>query len=307
MSSAAITAVTASGTNEFHGDGFYDYTDADWREDDRRRWRRARHKRRTQAGAVRPHAGRPDRQGPHALLLRLRGQEQRGAETLTLGGGVLPNAGIGHLASQAGPTTAPFDEDLIFGKLDWQLAPDHYLARSSTARRRSSPTSAGRTPSLRAPTRRTTRPLRPEAPVDHGALDQRGAPRLRGHLLEPARDSIGNGASSRPAALDHHQHRRRPRLPGQGPEGLVASRTTSPYDFNWNGTARRQGGREGEVGHESTRCEQQPVQPAVPLRRQRTASRAVSRGVRRAARERRTAPRAPRTRSSASTSRTTGR
>ncbi len=119
LSSVAITALTKSGTNEFHGDVFFDYTDQDWRA--------------TRPAEYASAGGKVDSQekqygasfgGPiiKDTLFFFGSYEKK--EFVTPGD-VRPgeNFPIGDLPPElqplVGATAVPFDEDLYFGKLTW--------------------------------------------------------------------------------------------------------------------------------------------------------------------------------------------
>lgn len=141
VSSAAITAVTRSGTNELHGDAYFDRTGTDWR-------------------ALTPF----EKQNEAATGLKLppSTQDEFGFD---LGGPIkkdqvhfffaydgknindsrivspqhladLPNAGIvPTLVADAGSTIGTFHEDLLFGKVDAQINDENKLTLSAKLRR----------------------------------------------------------------------------------------------------------------------------------------------------------------------------
>ena len=128
--SAIITAVTRSGTNEFHGEIFGTYQDPSW----------------VEQGAIDQRAGRdqPDVEreqygfalgGPiiqdrlHFFVTYERKDEGRAS-------GVFVNnsAYAAQFASETGNFASPFEQDLLFGKLSWQIDDRQRLEVSGTYR-----------------------------------------------------------------------------------------------------------------------------------------------------------------------------
>ena len=142
VSSAAITAVTRSGTNEFHIDGFYDHTAENWRAAtpaEKKAGKKSDSKQ-DQYGLT---LGGPIIQDRMHYFFSYEGKDNKDPKTVTLGAGVDPTGAPPQIASAIGPTNAPFKEDLFFGKLDWSIAPDHYLEATFKYRKEKETTNAG--------------------------------------------------------------------------------------------------------------------------------------------------------------------
>lgn len=126
ISSAAITAVTKSGTNEFHGDFFWDrYNTPSWRAPTPAEERPGRSKApsgETQYGAS---FGGPIIQDRLFFFGTYEKKEFEIPQTISAGSLETGYTVTPDLAALTGPTSAPFDEDLWFGKLTWQPGDDH--------------------------------------------------------------------------------------------------------------------------------------------------------------------------------------
>jgi outer membrane receptor protein involved in Fe transport len=127
VSSAAITAVTRSGTNEFHIDGFYDHTSQHWRAATPAELANGGIKAESKQDQYGITFGGPLIRDRMHYFFSYEGKDNKDPKTVVLGGGVPPGLLPANILAQAGPTNAPFKEDLVFGKLDWQLNPDQYL------------------------------------------------------------------------------------------------------------------------------------------------------------------------------------
>ncbi|WP_431287829.1 carboxypeptidase regulatory-like domain-containing protein [Roseateles chitinivorans] len=140
VSSAAITAVTKSGTNEFHGEIYGDRTGTNWRS------MNSLEKDREAQGISRPSSEKYEYGasigGPivkdklHFFVAydakRIEDSRQIAGQNFEK----LPNAGIvPELLARRGSQVDPFHEDLFFGKLDAQLNDEHRLTLSARLRR----------------------------------------------------------------------------------------------------------------------------------------------------------------------------
>jgi outer membrane receptor protein involved in Fe transport len=134
ISSAAITAETKSGTNEFHGEAFQTYTDQDWR---------AKTPAELASGRQTPSQekeygvalGGPIIQDTLHFFFTY--EAKRFDTPITVVPGV-----SGHndqlppdVAAQFGPADIPFTEDLYFGKLDWELSDRDRIELSAKVRK----------------------------------------------------------------------------------------------------------------------------------------------------------------------------
>jgi hypothetical protein len=142
VSSAAITAVTKSGTNEFHGDVFYDRTGANWTAYD------PFQQKNRDAGVDRPGytqaeygatLGGPIKKDVAHFFLAYEGKKiDQPRQVVAQRQDLLPNAGIvPDLLKMAGATTSKFKEDLLLGKLDAQIDEDNLLEFTTRIRRES--------------------------------------------------------------------------------------------------------------------------------------------------------------------------
>ncbi|MGZ5183264.1 MAG: outer membrane beta-barrel protein, partial [Ramlibacter sp.] len=142
VSSAAITAVTRSGTNELHGDVFYDRTGANWTAYDpfQQKNRAAGVDRpgytQAQYGAT---LGGPIKKDVAHFFLAYEGKQiDQPRQVVAQRQDLLPNAGIvPELLKMAGATTSKFKEDLLLGKIDAQLDDDNRLEFTTRIRRES--------------------------------------------------------------------------------------------------------------------------------------------------------------------------
>ena len=129
-SSAIITAVTASGTNEFHGEFFVTYQDSDWRAQDVFSMRRGQPKpqldRMEYGGTI---SGPIIQDRLHFLASYERKDETR-SNTVFLNRTEYSSL----FANDLGVFEAPFEEDLYFGKLSWQIDDRQILDLSVTYR-----------------------------------------------------------------------------------------------------------------------------------------------------------------------------
>ncbi|HKE96455.1 MAG TPA: TonB-dependent receptor [Povalibacter sp.] len=139
LSSAAIIAVTKSGTNEFKSAGFWDKTSEKWREPDPIE---------KEAGVKSPSSqeqygisfsGPIIRDRMH-FFVTYEAKDFETPKTITYGEGSVTNDQFDDLL---GPTSAPFKEDLVFGKIDWTPADDHLLELSVKYRTESEITNIG--------------------------------------------------------------------------------------------------------------------------------------------------------------------
>ena len=143
VSSAAITAVTKSGGNEFHGDAYVDRTGTNWRS------KTPFEKQNEAAGVTLPPSkkyefgvsmGGPIVRDEVHFFLAYDGKDiedsrtvvPRALELLPAGAGIVPSL----IASQ-GATIEKFKEHLLFGKVDAQLNADQKLTGSFLVRRES--------------------------------------------------------------------------------------------------------------------------------------------------------------------------
>ncbi len=140
ISSAAVTAETKSGTNEFHGEGFYTYTNQSLRAETPGE---AASNRKTDSNTKEFGAsiGGPLLQDQAHFFLAYEGKRYQTPATVTVAGGTpsdiaaaLPSA----VKAQLGPITLPFNEDLVFAKLDWEPTDNDRLVFDAKIRTESS-------------------------------------------------------------------------------------------------------------------------------------------------------------------------
>ncbi len=134
LSSAAVTAVTKSGGNEFHGNFFWDYTNADWRE-----------KKEIEKGPDAEKVYSRDEQygvsfgGPivkdkaHFFFV-YEGKDYISPKDIFPGSGYDVSDLPANLQDQVGSSNVPFHEDLYFGKLDWSVNENNLLELTTKVR-----------------------------------------------------------------------------------------------------------------------------------------------------------------------------
>ncbi len=121
VSSAAVTAVTKSGTNEFHGDFFGNYTSDDYRDStpgEKASGTKAKSADKEYGFDV----GGPIIQDAMHFFFTY---EHKGLDNpITVVPGVAAAASLlpASVQSQLGPANNPFTEDLYFGKIDWEFS-----------------------------------------------------------------------------------------------------------------------------------------------------------------------------------------
>ena len=118
VSSAAITAVTKSGGNDIHGDVFWDHTSSNWRKPSPSEIKDGK-KADTSQEQFGVSVGGPIIKDVMHYFVSYEGKENKDPRTVTLGGGAtLANLSPG-LQALVGSKTAPFKEELLFGKIDY--------------------------------------------------------------------------------------------------------------------------------------------------------------------------------------------
>jgi len=136
LSSAAVVAVTRSGTNEFESEAFYDHTAENWRASDpieARNGRKAESEQEQYGIAI----GGPIIRDKMHFFVTYEGKEFETPQTVTLGQGIPSSAAPPELQPLLGVVSAPFDEDLYFAKVDWSVADDHLLELTGKRRKES--------------------------------------------------------------------------------------------------------------------------------------------------------------------------
>ena len=127
VSSAAIVAVTKSGTNEFSGSLFWDRFTNDWRTKTLFEKRNNSDKVDFSEEHYGVSFGGPIIKDRAHFFLTYEGKEQSRPATVIPG----RNFAVSSLPSQyqdlVGPVSLPFKEDLYFGKIDWLVGMDHYF------------------------------------------------------------------------------------------------------------------------------------------------------------------------------------
>lgn len=140
VSSAAIAAITKSGTNEFHGDAFWDHTESDWSAKD------PFQKKAEEEGVKRPNAkqnqygmtlgGPIKKDQAHYFVAYERKDISTPRQVILQNTDLLPEAGIvPSLRAFQGSNTQDFKEDLLFGRADLQINEDNRLTLTARLRR----------------------------------------------------------------------------------------------------------------------------------------------------------------------------
>jgi len=145
VGSAAIVAATKSGTNEFHGEVFGRHTDSGWRTETAGEKEPGKEKQKTHQNEYGFALGGPIIQDKMHFFFSYEGK-----------GFVIPAdpivpgvvVGIGQylpedVQAKLGPVTRPFQEDLYFGKIDWEIGDNDKLELSVKVRDEESRDSVG--------------------------------------------------------------------------------------------------------------------------------------------------------------------
>lgn len=142
ISSAAVTAVTKSGTNEFHGSVFADRTSE--------RWRAASpgeeasgSKANSATDQYGASLGGPIIRDHLFYFLTYEGKDISSPRDVSPGANVQASQLPAELAAAIGPTNSPFSEDLWFGKLTWQPDDTNLVELSAKQRSESEITGIG--------------------------------------------------------------------------------------------------------------------------------------------------------------------
>lgn len=141
LSSAAVTAVTKSGTNDFHGSFFWDKTSDSWRSPSPSEEKNGKvPSSEEQYGAS---FGGPIIRDRLFFFLTYEAKEFLSPRDVTPGGNYPANLLPPELASQIGTANAPFHEDLYFGKLTWQPGDNHLVELTTKYRKEDEQTGIG--------------------------------------------------------------------------------------------------------------------------------------------------------------------
>ena len=129
LSSAAVVAATRSGSNQFEGSFFWDYTMTDWRsatDFERRPGATKAESKQEQYGVS---FGGPIIEDVAHFFLAYEAKEFSSPRSFSLGRGYTVDQLPPELQRQFGngTFTSPFKEDLYFGKIDWTIGESHYL------------------------------------------------------------------------------------------------------------------------------------------------------------------------------------
>lgn len=132
VSSAAIVAVTRSGTNQFESEVFWDRTADNWRAADPLEVKAGKkvESKQEQYGIA---FGGPILQDRMHFFVTYERKSFQTPKTILLGLGQ-PASAAGSLADQLGGVSVPFEEDLYFGKIDWSVSDDHLLELTAKVR-----------------------------------------------------------------------------------------------------------------------------------------------------------------------------
>jgi outer membrane receptor protein involved in Fe transport len=143
VSGAAITAVTKSGTNEFEAGAFYTYTEADWRAETPAEQAAGTGKQGGDSKEYGVSVGGPIIQDKMHFFFTYEAKEFTTPNTvrapqlfddagneLDWVGGLTPE-----LRENYGPVANPFDEDLYFGKIDWEFSDADRIELSAKIRK----------------------------------------------------------------------------------------------------------------------------------------------------------------------------
>jgi outer membrane receptor protein involved in Fe transport len=132
LSSAAVTAVTKSGGNGFHGNFFWDYTNADWREEKANEQDGEKvYSRDEQYGAS---FGGPIVKDKAHFFFVYEGKDYVSPKDIFPGTGYDVSELPASLQDQVGSSNVPFHEDLYFGKLDWSVDENNLLELTAKVR-----------------------------------------------------------------------------------------------------------------------------------------------------------------------------
>ncbi|PZQ28747.1 MAG: hypothetical protein DI562_10255 [Stenotrophomonas acidaminiphila] len=126
ISSAAVTAVTKSGTNEFSGSFFWDYTNEDWRtakESEKAPSTKTQSKDEQYGFAL----GGPIVKDLAHFFVSYEAKEYQSPQDVVPGEGFLIDQLPAELQQLFGNTNVPFKEDLYFGKLSWTPGESHLV------------------------------------------------------------------------------------------------------------------------------------------------------------------------------------
>ena len=232
ISSAAVTAGTKSGTNDFHGEIFGTYTDNDYR-DQTPAEKNAGKKTQSQEKEYGFALGGPIIQD--AMHFFFSYEAKRFDTPITVAPGVTGITALlpASVQSQLGPADLPFKEDLYFGKIDWEFSDRDRIEVSSKVRRENQTDNVGNTTAASAGIDTINNDTRIDARWQHSA-DRWFNEVLLTHeksFNDPSSFGLGNGAvytflmgamigrSSIPARLRHWPRSTRARR-------ATASRTT---------------------------------------------------------------------------------
>lgn len=144
VSGAAITAVTKSGTNEFEAGAFMTYTDSDFREETPAEKAAGTGKEGGDSKEYGLSIGGPIIKDKMHFFVTYEAKEFSSPNTVQapqdlVGPGQTPHDWVGSLTPELrenyGPVANPFDEDLFFGKLDWEIGAADRLELSGKSRK----------------------------------------------------------------------------------------------------------------------------------------------------------------------------
>ncbi len=143
VSSAAVTAVTKSGTNEFHGSFFWDNTSENWRKptfSEEQSGTKVPSSERQYGAAF----GGPIVRDNLFFFATYEAKRIQRPREVRLGTSIYDPAWITpELASYLGPANASFDQDMYFGKLTWQAGDEHLVELSAKRRQEKELTGIG--------------------------------------------------------------------------------------------------------------------------------------------------------------------
>lgn len=147
ISSAAIVAVTASGTNEFHGGMFYDFSSDGTRKPTLSEIQNNKKVpgNQRQYGV---HVGGPIIQDTMHFFFAYEGKDNSDPKDVIAGGGYLKDDLPVELQGEIGGRAATFTEDLYFGKIDYLLSDEQKLELTTKIRNEVELTSIGDTNAL---------------------------------------------------------------------------------------------------------------------------------------------------------------